>query len=575
MSPCPLRGRWRAVVASALVVASLIAAPARARGQDTAASPALVSRALEHESAGRNREAIAAWRAALEAGAVLPSALGLERVFSLLAQEDSLLVMFDTLVPRYPRELQLRSAQLRTLVTLGLHEEAESAFVRWREMTPRDVSPYREYARILLFNNRAAAADTVLRLATTTLGSSRALVLETAQMRSALGLWKDAAESWREAMRDESYYESAAVFSLRPTPAPLRDAVRAEFSVPGAPIGATQALAFLEVSWGSPRDGWRVLSALPPSDTALAVWLQFAEEVQRSRGWAAARDALSAIHDARPSSEIALKGAAAALAADDPTVGLRLARAAASQLDPARALAEALPLELDALARLGRAQEAEAVLARARPALGADGARPFARHIAWAWIRAGDIARARKALLDAPLAAEDAVAGWLALFDGDLDGARIALRNTDAPGHDAVSALALLNRTRASRSTPIGEAFLALARGDSVQAARRFERSASELPEAAPLLLALAARIETARRDDDRALALWKRVAAEYAAAPEAAEADLEWARSLRRRGDLTGARERLEHLILTYPTSALVPQARRELDSLHVGAVS
>jgi hypothetical protein len=27
------------------------------------------------------------------------------------------------------------------------------------------------------------------------------------------------------------------------------------------------------------------------------------------------------------------------------------------------------------------------------------------------------------------------------------------------------------------------------------------------------------------------------------------------------------GAIERLEHLILTYPTSALVPQARRELD--------
>jgi len=549
--------------------------PVAARAQDSTTSAALVSRAMEHESSGRNREAIAAWRAALASGVVLPAALGLERVFSLMAQEDSLLAMFDSLIPRYPRELQLRSAQLRTLATLGMDAQAAAAFGAWRDLTPRDVAPYREFARVLLFNNRAAAADTVLQQATAALGSTRALVLETAQMRSALGLWKAAAESWREAMRDEAYYESAAVFSLSPAPGPSRDEVRAELSVVGAPIGATQALALLEVQWGSPRSGWLVLASLQPSDTVVAVWREFAEEVQRVRAWAAARDALVAIHAARPGAESALRGATAALAADDPTVALQLARDASARLDPARAAAEALPLELDALARLGRAAEAEVVLARALPQIGAEGARPFARHLAWAWIRAGDIPRARRALKDAPLAAEDAVSGWLALFDGDLDGARVALRNTETPGQDAVSALSLLNRTRETHSAPIGEAFLALARGDSAQAARRFERAAAELSDAAPLLLALAARIETARRDDDRALALWQRVAAEYAAAPEAAEADLEWARGLRRRGDMSGARERLEHLILTYPTSALVPQARRELDTLRVGAVS
>jgi TolA-binding protein len=48
---------------------------------------------------------------------------------------------------------------------------------------------------------------------------------------------------------------------------------------------------------------------------------------------------------------------------------------------------------------------------------------------------------------------------------------------------------------------------------------------------------------------------------------PEAPQAELEWARALRRRGDHAGALAHLEHLILTYPQSALVPQARRELD--------
>ena len=48
-------------------------------------------------------------------------------------------------------------------------------------------------------------------------------------------------------------------------------------------------------------------------------------------------------------------------------------------------------------------------------------------------------------------------------------------------------------------------------------------------------------------------------------AAPAAAE--LAWARLLRRRGEAAAAVQHLEHLILTYPESAVVPQARRELD--------
>jgi TolA-binding protein len=140
------------------------------------------------------------------------------------------------------------------------------------------------------------------------------------------------------------------------------------------------------------------------------------------------------------------------------------------------------------------------------------------------------------------------------------------------PGQDVVSALALLNRTRVDTSAAIGGAFLALARGDSSQASRRFEAAVTGLPDAAPLLLTLAARIETARQSEERAAALWQRVATEHEKAPEAPEAYLELARGLRRKGDVAGARSRLEHLIINYPGSALVPQARRELDALRMG---
>jgi TolA-binding protein len=64
-------------------------------------------------------------------------------------------------------------------------------------------------------------------------------------------------------------------------------------------------------------------------------------------------------------------------------------------------------------------------------------------------------------------------------------------------------------------------------------------------------------------------VALWTTLVREHAASPEAPEADLEWARALRRAGQTAAAAERLEHLILTYPESALVAQARRERDRI------
>lgn len=534
----------------------------------------LMSKALEHESAGRNREAIDGWRKVIAAGATVPGVLGLERVFSVLALEDSLLPTFAEVIPKFPRDAQLRAAQLRTLATVGRDAEATRAFEEWRDLQPNDVAPYREFARVLLFHNRAAAADTVLRQATAALGNTRALVLEIAQMRAGLGLWQASAEAWREAMAEEPYYESATVFSLQPTPSAARDGVRAELKKPGAPLGAAQALAFLEIAWGSARLGWQVLAPLQPTDTVVSVWRQFVDEAERARAWAATRDALVAIHKARPDAATALRAAELSLKADDPSMALTLVREAGTLLDATRRLGEVMPTELEALARLGRAREAEQVLAKAAPQLGEEGQRAYARTIAWAWIRAGDVGKARAALVGAPLDAEDAVSGWLSLFEGDLEGARKALRMTESPGQDVISALSLVNRS-SQKSAPIaGAAFLALARGDSAQAARKFEEAAGELSDAASLLFTLAARIETARKAEDRAMTLWQKVATQFAEAPEAPEAQLEWARGLKRRGDSAGAREHLEHLILTYPGSALVPQARRELDALRMGTV-
>ena len=85
---------------------------------------------------------------------------------------------------------------------------------------------------------------------------------------------------------------------------------------------------------------------------------------------------------------------------------------------------------------------------------------------------------------------------------------------------------------------------------------------------AAPLVLAMSARLLTARNDDARAVPIWTKIVSDYSTSPEAPEGDLEWARAALRARDGGTAIARLEHLLLTYPTSALAPQARRELEA-------
>ena len=563
-----MRAPRAGLVAHLVLLGGMLVGPQRLTAQPDPAA-AVLTRATDAEHQGRVREAVAAYREAIARGAVVPGVLGLERAFALVAQEDSVLPALDTLIPRFPREAALRTAQLRSLVSAGREGEAGRAFVAWRDVEPGSMDPFREYARVLLFHERMTRADTVLSEAVRQLGSTRGLLLEIAQLRAGLGRWAEAATSWREVMAAEPYYETAAFYAMQATPPALRDTVRAIWGATSAPLGARQALAQLEVAWGTPRRGWELLASLPVRDTTVAIWRQFAEEVERAEAWRVLTDVLVAIQRVRPASAHALRAARVALRAGADTTALRLAREAQQGAGGAERLTEALPIELEALARLGRAAEAERVLAAAAPSLGPEGTRMQARTIAMAWIRLGEVDRARRAIREAPLEDADAVAGWLALYAGDLGAARTALRQLDAPDPLRVEVLALLTRTTATTSRAIGDAYLALARGDSARAVRAFEQVATERPEVASLALLLAARVQQGRGDAARAAELWARIVERYGASPEAAEALLDWGRLARRQGDRAAARARFEQVILEHPTSALVPQARRELDAL------
>ncbi|GLC26377.1 hypothetical protein [Roseisolibacter agri] len=562
--------------------ALVIAAPASrdAHAQSTRSAP--LTRALELESNGKSREAAALYRQALgdpAAGDEGRSAaiLGLERVWEELGQRDSIVPVVNTFLRTRPNDPTLRGVQLRALVALRRDGEARTAYEMWRRAAPGDPAPFREYARLLLQGGRTAAADTVLREAIPALrgpGGQRALALELAQLHVALGAWERAAGSWRQALDAMPYVELAALFALQPAPVAARDSLLPALLEPPVALVPRRVAAMLLMSWRRPREAWQALGAVASDDSSRAAWRDLAERLEAAEAWPVAREAWLRVLEADHDADAGRRAAAAALASGDAAGALTLldrAGTAAGAQSPG-AEADATVLRVRALGALNRAAEAEQA-AKAVSSRLAEGDRArVADALAEAWIAGGDVTRARAALAVAGARDDAPVAGWLALYAGDLKRARTLLKRpaedaTTSRTELAMTALAVVARTRADSAPAVGAAFLSAARGDSVRAAAQFLEAAAALPEAASLLTAAAARVHAARGDTASALPLWERIATTYASSPEAPEAELAWARQLLRRGDVAGARTRLEHLIVNYPESALVPIARRELE--------
>lgn len=557
--------RWCRTLVGSLALA--FARPALAAAQAPADTMGFY-KALELESAGKYREAAPLFRAALRTPAAVNAMLGLERVYAELGMSDSLLAPLDSLIAGNPREETYRTIQLRTLVSSGRDAEARQAFERWTRDVPTSVAPYREYARMLLERNRSASADSVLARARQSLGTLSDLQLEVAQSRAAQGQWVESAQAWRAALRGADYLEQAAAYALTPTPSSSRDQIREIFLALPVEVASRRALAELEMNWGSPSDAWDALKGLPPDSLAADAWSEFAKRAEEEERWTIAREALEAALRWRRTPELSIRAATAALNAGDAAAALRLAPMSDANGDSALAARTYLPLQARALATLGRAAEAER-LAQAYDRFLTPGARnSLTRTIAWGWVRSGDMVRARAALNASGAEGDSSdAAGWLALYEGNLEAAGKLLRGGTENTPELALALGLVARLKVDSAPAIGHAFLALAKGDTAAAAAQFAQAADSTPVVRSLLLSMAAQLDAARGSMPDAMALWRRIIEQEKDSPEAPQAELAWARALRAAGDNAGAATHLEHLILTYPQSALVPQARRELE--------
>ena len=557
----PSRSAPRFLATASCALALALAPAARAQGTDAYA------RGEELEQGSKFAEAASAYTQALASDPVqLPALLGLERMDAQLGHLDQFLPVLERAIAAKPKLVPLREAQLRTLRTLGRRDQLRAAFDQWRADAPNDPAPARAYSRLLIADGDVKGADSVLRQAQKELGTGRGFEYELAQLRAATGLWDLAAESWREAVEENAYLDQAATFSLVSAPVASRVGIVNSLRASPVTVSARRVLASLQLMWGTPRDGWESLRVLPPDSEAVAAWVDYAAKAEQSEAWLVARDALAAAQNARPEPRALARAAYDALRGGDTNGSLFLATLGERTLDSATAAATIVPVHVRALSLAGQVDEAARVVSAYARFLGPSDRAPLDRVLAWGWIRAGNVTKARELLAKSDSGGADAL-GWLALYDGNLAAARKTLRADVESSPEALAALALLARTRADSAPITGRAFLALARGDTAGAAAGFEKAAVELGDAAPLLLATAARLYAAHHSEAQAITLWSAIVTKSSDAPEAPEAELDWARALRRGGQTPAAIEHLEHLILTYPQSALLPQARRELE--------
>ncbi len=523
-------------------------------------------RALDLEGLGKFREAATLYRRALDTPDRVNAILGLERAYAELGMTDSLLPPLDSLIARYPREPVYRSVQMRAFTMLARPEDARRAFNEWVSTAPGSADPFRDYARLLLERGNAALADSIIQLAGLTLGTTSSLQMELAESRAALGKWEPSAAAWRGALAQMPDLDQAAAFSLARAPEAARPGIRSIFLALPVDLGARRALSELEMNWGSSADAWAALRDLKADSATVNAWLDFARRAEADDDWPLVRDALVAALRWHSDPDLALRAATAALNAGDPQAALALAPAAG--LDSARAAATVLPLRVQALASYGQPAQAQALVDAFSHLMSPLQRSALERSVALGWARSGNLPRARAALDSAGADADSSdAAGWLALYEGNLTGARAILRNSTDASPQLAEALALITRMPEDSAADVGTAFLALARLDSAGAAKAFVAAAPRHPAAASAMLGEAAQIHAAQRDTGDAVALWALILSKYADSPEAPGAELAWARQLRGSGDAAGAMRHLEHMILTYTESALVPQARRELE--------
>ena len=556
-----------------LALGLIVVLPALARAQ-------AIGPGFELERAGRYADAASVYFTTVRSDPTnIPALLGLERTLFVLNRVPELLPLVQTARARQPDSPALRSLELRVYAALNQPDSLEAIARRWAASAPQSEAPYREWGLALGDRRMWDEARHAFLTGRRSLGGDGTLAIELAELEQRAGNWEASAAEWARAVTRSPDVGPNAASQLADTPAPLHDRVARVLTAPGVSVRARRIGAELLLTWGQPTEAWAAIQptlAFPDSE-APASLRRFADlagalttpEGHRVRGLALARWA-----DLVPWSLGARARAEAVRELLDGGDKVAARRVLGAHSD-SNGIAQAALIQL--LIADSQLDIAEERLSAAPATLTADDRASLRLALARARVARGELDRAAAALDDDSSVAAIAQRGWIALYRGNLKSAMDAFRAAGpyaldrAAATDRTAMMAMLQRIQEESSPELGAALLILARGDSVAAIAALRRAAARLPEQGGRLevLLLAGQVAAQKGGDQEstASALFDEIvrAGGEGAAPPAAE--LEWARLLVRDGRSAEAIPHLEHLILTYPNSAFVPEARRVLE--------
>jgi len=566
--------------------AVLAAVCAVALAPSVAGAQAGLARAFDLEQQRRFADAAASYRAVLlREPANVVALLGAERAYAEAGHRDSTVALARRALERDSTSPAIRVVLLRSLRALRDDSAVAVEFERWVALAPTDPAPFQEMAALLAADGRGAEARALVQRARSRLSDPTVCAAVLAQVEMREGNHLRAAEEWRSAVVREPGLLGAASYSLQATPPARRERLLRELvGGPGFGVGRRLAVDML-LGWNEPRRAWAsVRSDLPDSAQRRGAVLRwFVQRAGRAEGPEARRvvgEALEVLAAGQAGPEAAgtrVESARAFAEAGDRASARRLLRAISEAPDsPPQVVAAARATLIDVAAAEGSADEAVRLLDAERRRLPAREVGRLSRRVGFALLREGQLDRALSLVADDSSLSAEELRGWVALYRGDIRGGAAALRSVGADAGDPARATdraaAVAFAAVAGRDSlpELGAALLLAARGDSAGAARGLEALGRRLGgDGEPAALLWAARLFESARDSAAAESLWREVVRRFPVTAPGAASQLALARLAAARGQPAAAAALLEELILRNPDSALIPEARRELEQV------
>jgi tetratricopeptide (TPR) repeat protein len=565
----------------------LLAGPAVLPGQEPLSPDEIVARARSEagllERQGRFVEAAAAYVRGLDVEPANTTLLmGLERMLARVGRLGEALPYLARAAAADPTNEIIHGLHFSVAARIGGADSAAAVAARWMATVRGSVMPYREWSRWLAQRGDTDAALAVLARGRARFGDVQ-LAEHTAPVLTQAGAWVEAAEQWAVAVAVNRGILSPAGASLGRAPTSLRDAML-EVLIDAGNSPGTWLASDLLLQWGRPQEGWVLLDrSLPgPRPEGARLVRRFADraasvgtrDATLARGYALERLAQLTggvvAEQARLQAAQAFADAGNLVGAERLLSQLSLETAAQSA-----AAAEALTTFIRVLAESGQVEEADRQFRRWEDQIAPGDVEEIREHLAWGWVQAGDFERAEEMINGDSTVGALSVQGWIALYRGDLATAkaRLAAAGPYARPREettrSASILVLLERVRTDRLEELGAALVSLAAGDTAAAVVGLRRAADRLPDTGGRadVLAFGGELAAASGDQDAAERLLGDALAADSAGPSAPAAALLLATVYTDAERNDEAVVQLEHLILTYPESAVVPQARRLLD--------